>query len=148
MHYNVLSKVIFFFGIIGFVFACSKPKNKIEDVPVNFYININDPLYRDLRTVGNSLTVTGGHAGIIIYRHTETDFIAFDRICPHEIKPSCRLEATDDDLFYRCGCCHTPYLLLEGIGQSIEDTIFPGTGEFLKEYRTYYDGVGRLHIKN
>ncbi len=148
MDIRFLPKIIFFCFFFALLFSCDKQESEIGDVPVDFYININDPLYRDLRVVGNSTTVVGGHAGIVIYRHTQDEFLAFDRLCPFERKVSCRLKPTDDDLYYRCTCCDTPYLLLEGIGQSENDKSFPGTNKFLKQYRTYYDGVGRLRITN
>jgi nitrite reductase/ring-hydroxylating ferredoxin subunit len=101
-----------------------------------------------LKTVGNALTVVGGHAGIIIYRLSQTDFIAFDRLCPHEQDVSCRLEETNDNLVYTCECCNTPYMLLDGTGQARNDSIFPGTGKFLKEYRADFDGISNLRISN
>lgn len=142
------SKILILFVIVNIFSACNKKEDSIPDTPVNFTISLNDPLYRDLRTVGNSTTVVGGHAGIVIYRLSQTDFIAFDRLCPHEQKVSCRLQETDDDLFYTCECCNTPYLLLDGTGQSKNDSVFPGTGKFLKEYRADFDGIGSLRISN
>lgn len=133
--------------MIFIAIACEEIESEIPDIPVNINININDPLYRDLKTVGNSVTVTGGHAGIIIYRFTPTEFIAYDRLCPVEQKTSCRLQATDDDLFFTCQCCNTPYLMIDGTGQSLNDTTFEGTGKFLKGYRTYLSG-NILRISN
>ena len=94
------------------------------------------------------MTVTGGHAGIVIYHFTSNEFIAFDRMCPVELKNTCRIIETNDDLFYTCQCCNTPYLMIDGTGQSKGDTIYAGTGKFLKEYRTYYDNVNQIRVTN
>ena len=145
--YRIKSNIIFFF-LIFIIFACDDKNDNINDVPVNFTIDINDPLYRNIRTIGNSITVVGGHAGIVIYRFTQDEFIAFDRLCPVEQNPDCRIQPTNDDLFYTCKCCNTPYLMIDGTGQSKNDTVFPGTGKFLKEYQTYFDGVSRIRITN
>ncbi len=136
------------FLLIFFVSACEDVKNDIPDIPVNFTIYLDDPIYRELRTVGNSITVLGGHAGIVVYRFTQDEFIAYDRLCPVEQKEDCRIQATDDDLFYTCNCCKTPYLMIDGTGQSRNDTTFPGTGKFLKAYRTYYNGNNEVRITN
>ena len=133
--------------LIFIISSCEEIEDDIPDVPVNFTIYLNDPLYRELRTVGNSMTVTGGHSGIIIYRLTQDEFIAWDRLCPYEQKTNCRLEATNDDLFYSCSCCKTPYLMIDGTGQAKNDTTYKGTGKFLKGYRTYFNG-NEIRITN
>jgi hypothetical protein len=146
--YRLNSNILFFFLIFIFFSCKTKQEENISDVPVNFTIDINDPLYREIRTIGNSITVIGGHAGIVIYRFSQDEFIAFDRLCPVEKKTSCQIQPTDDDLFYTCECCNTPYLMIDGTGQSKNDTVFAGTGKFLKEYRTYYDGISQVRITN
>lgn len=137
------------FLLLIFLFtSCEEVEDNIPDVHVSFSIYLDDPVNRELRTVGNSITVVGGHAGIIIYRLTNEEFIAYDRICPVEIKSSCRLDPTNDDLFYRCECCNTPYLIIDGTGQSKEDSTFAGTGKLLKGYRTSFDNRNQLLITN
>jgi hypothetical protein len=144
---NIIPKlgIILLLILLG---SCKEDINVIPDVHVDFTIYLNDPLYRELRTIGNSITVTGGHAGIVIYHFQQNEFLAFDRLCPVEQKTSCRLQETNDDLFYTCECCNTPYLMVDGTGQSKSDNIFAGTGQYLKEYRTYYDNVNQLRITN
>jgi len=139
--------VSLFITVIIF-YSCKKPSSSIPDTPVDFTIYLNDPLYRELRVVGNSITVTGGHAGIIIYRLTESDFVAYDRLCPFEQKNTCRLNATGDDLEYRCSCCNTPYLMIDGSGQSKADSTFSGSEMLLKAYNTNFDGVNAIRITN
>ena len=148
MYINSLKSNILFFLLIFISFGCDDKNESISDVPVNFTIDINDPLYREIRTIGNSITVVGGHAGIVIYRFTQDQFIAFDRLCPVEKKTTCRIQETGDDLFYTCECCDTPYLMIDGTGQSRNDSTFAGTGEFLKEYRVYFDGISQIRVTN
>ena len=140
-------KILFFF-LIFLVFSCDKQQENISDVPVNFSIYLDDPLYRDLRTIGNAINVIGGHAGIIIYRLSEDEFLAYDRICPYENNTKCRINASNNNLFYTCSCCKTPYLIIDGTGQSRNDTTYSGTGLFLKQYRTFFDGVNKIRISN
>lgn len=144
---RTLSNITIFLSIL-FLFGCKDTTNNISDIPVNFTIYLDDPLYRELRTIGNSITVIGGHAGIVIYRFSQSEFIAFDRLCPFELKTTCRLQATSDDLFYKCECCNTRYLMIDGTGQPEGSTSLPGTGKFLKEYRVYFDGINQLRITN
>ena len=130
------------------MFSCEDTEDNIDNIPVDFTIYLDDPLYRDLRTIGNSITVTGGHAGIVIYHFSQDDFRAFDRLCPIEQKIDCRILKTDDDLSYTCKCCKTPYQMIDGTGLSNGEETFPGTGKFLKEYKIYYDNINQVRVTN
>ena len=142
-----LSKILYFFLFV-ILFSCDDKKENIDDIPVNFTIYLDDPLYRELNTVGNSINVSGGHSGIVIYRLSEEDFLAYDRICPYENKPNCRITISNNNLIYKCSCCKTPYLIIDGTGQSKNDTTYEGTGMFLKQYRAYFDNINKLRITN
>ena len=72
-------------------FGCINEDNYIKDVYVNIEIAINQPQYSDLNAIGNSIFITGGVKGIIIYHKSLQNYVAFDRNCSFEPSSSCSI---------------------------------------------------------
>jgi nitrite reductase/ring-hydroxylating ferredoxin subunit len=126
-----------------FAIACNKgPVHVIPDVPVNIYIYPNDPLFFDLQAVGGWVYVSGGYRGILVYRKTFDEFVAYDRACPSAPDGSCRATVELNNITLLCDCDSTRYQLYDGFQVS-----GPGGGIPLKTYRTTFDG-NALHIYN
>lgn len=144
---NTRSKIAFFFLIIlvsVFLFTCNKDKERIPYVYVDFYLNLNDPDFNELSVVGNSIAVTGGVKGIIIYRKSLDEFVALDRCCSHEPSKSCEFVSVDSTgLFAICNCCQSQFYLYDGY-------VSKGPAEFpLSQYRTSYNSyTNTLHVFN
>jgi len=69
-----------FLCLILVIGSCSKDETKqppIPEVVVNFYINPNSTEYLELNAPGGWIYVTGGYRGILIYRLSLTEFLAF-----------------------------------------------------------------------
>jgi nitrite reductase/ring-hydroxylating ferredoxin subunit len=112
----------------------------IPYVEVNFTININDPEYIKLTTIGNWEYVTGGSRGIVIYRLSENEFVAFDRHCTYDPSAVCSqldvdatgLRLNDYD------CCGSEYSLING-------TVLKGPSTLgMKRYTTSFDGINLI----
>ena len=76
-----------FLFLLLFIFpatSCNDNNTIIPYVYVNFYIDLNNPEYYDLNAIGNSVHVTGGVKGIIIYRKSIDEYLAFDRTCTYD----------------------------------------------------------------
>ena len=110
---------------------------------VNFYVNTTDPGFIDLNGVGGWVYVTGGSKGIIIYRKSVTEFMAFDRHCPYHPSDACsRCEVdTTNNLFVFDNCCGSKFLITDGSVQQ-GPAYVP-----LKSYYTSFDGL-ILHVYN
>lgn len=123
-------------------FSCSKDENEtIPYVYVNFYIQPNSTLYQKLTTVGGWEYITGGYSGIVVYRASQDEFVAFDRACPYDFKDGCRIEVESSFTTTIDSCCGSRFLLNDG-------SPFKGPATVsLKKYRTSYDG-NNLHISN
>ncbi len=103
---------------LGIMFFSSCGKENFHPVPnvmVDIRINIENPSYAALNTVGNSVSVSGGYRGIIIYRVGLNEFTAFDRSCPHHPWEQCAVvNGQLGQPFAKCDCCQTTYQLLDG----------------------------------
>jgi len=137
-----LSLVLFLILSFSSFFSCSKDENlTIPYMYVNFYIQPNSTLYQKLTTVGGWEYITGGYNGIVVYRVSQDEFVAFDRACPYDYKNGCRIDV--ESSFTTCidSCCGSMFLLNDG-------SPFKGPATVsLKQYKTYYDG-NNLHVSN
>lgn len=129
-------QLLVIFCALFFLLACSdnNENNNIPLVPVDFVVQLNDPDFIKLKTIGEWVYVTGGSRGIILYRLDATTIKAYDRHCTFQPSNSCALVAVDptgnsatDD------CCGSTFLLLNGSVSRPPATI-P-----LKQYNTSLD---------
>jgi nitrite reductase/ring-hydroxylating ferredoxin subunit len=124
--------------------SCHKDKNE-DQVPyavVDFYINVNSTQYLELHSVNGWVNVTGGVRGIIIYRKSVDEFMAYERNCTYQPSNSCaRVSVDNSNVMAVDSCCGSKFLLVDGsVVQS--PAIIP-----LKQYRTTFDGA-TLHVYN
>jgi nitrite reductase/ring-hydroxylating ferredoxin subunit len=116
--------------------SCDENQQVVPNVYVDFTVMLSDPEYNSLLIPGNSLNVTGGVNGIIIYRISQDEFAAYDRTCTHDVTENCRV-FVDETLVFAVdtACCGSKFLLLDG-------SAYEGTAVYpLKAYRTYFDGT-------
>lgn len=117
--------------------SCGKETNdpEIPDVPVSFVINPNTTEYLELNSIGGWVYLTGGYSGILVYRATMNDFVAFERACPYDFTiPEARILVDTSMITCYCPVCMTKYILMDG-------TPYEGPGRYpLKQYQTVYDG--------
>ena len=112
--------------------SCGKEDHPIPDVWVDITLNLE--LAIELNNVGGWVYVSGGfnRNGIIVYRWSIDEFMAFDRTCPFHPFDPCGIVSVDDPPIAKCDCCESQYLLIDG-------SVFDGPSKFpLKQYRTHY----------
>ena len=143
---NNFNKVIIFISLLLFipVINCKKDKNtQVPYVYVDIYINLDLPSYVGLNSPGGYMYLTGGSRGIILYRFTMEDFLAYDRHCTYDIEnENGRVSIDSTGLLLYCVDCGSQFQILDG---SVYKE--PATRP-LKQYRVSYDGVSNLHIYN
>lgn len=116
--------------------------NNVPLVEVYFDININDPKYINLKTVGGWEYITGGSRGIIIYRNSTNSFKAYDRHCTFQPSSTCALVSVDGTNFTASDvCCGSSFLLDNG------SVTKPPATLPLKQYNTFFDGT-ILSVRN
>ena len=96
--------------------SCSKDQEStIPSVPVNIRIDLDNPEYNQLNTIGGSISIEGGIRGIIVYRIGQVEFIAFDRNCSYQSFDSCATVSLDSTISsVGCKCCGSRFQLIDG----------------------------------
>jgi hypothetical protein len=137
-----------------FVSSCNKGEDPNSDIPfahVNVVINPNSTMYQELNVVGGWLYypfIDPPSRGLIIYRATQEDFLAYERTPPVNSNLCCDAQnllctylIVDDHYpFVYDTCTDLQYQILDG------SPFAPATVP-LKQYRTSYDGLN-LYITN
>jgi nitrite reductase/ring-hydroxylating ferredoxin subunit len=124
--------------------GCSKEekRNEIPVVAVSFVIDPNSTEYLELNGVGGWVTLTGGYRGIIVYRKSISEFMAFERACPYDWELiDARIEVDPSGLTATCPSCKSSFILIDG-------TPYEGPTPYpLKQYQTQFDG-NLLYVSN
>jgi nitrite reductase/ring-hydroxylating ferredoxin subunit len=130
--------------IIAFAFSCKKEEQapEIPYVYVNFSLNPNGTQYINLNAVNGWETVVGGYNGILIFRKSVEEFVAFERACPYDpTKEGAKIRVDESGIACFCPICGSKYIMVDG-------TPYEGPSRFsLRQYTTVYDG-GTLYISN
>lgn len=131
-----------FILFIGFNQCNGYEHETIPRVKVNFTIYPDDVNYLDLNHSGGYVYLTGGVAGIIVYRVDQTTFLAYDRACPYDWEDMdawiCVEESGLTLIDENCG---SRFNILDG-------SVINGPAQFpLLNYKTSYDGR-RLRVYN
>lgn len=129
-----------FFGM--FLFGCKPRQQAIPYVNVDLYINIDNPSYYKLTSLGGSEYIAGGSMGILVYRNIDNSFNAYDRHCTYNSEAACGAASIDSTgLQIACDCDGSIYQLVDG-------SVVQGPATLpLHQYRTDFNG-SVLHIYN
>lgn len=122
--------------------SCTDSDDYIQNVYVNIEVPVNQPEYSDLDAIGNSIFITGGVKGIIIYHANVNDYRAFDRNCSFEPSTQCSYIDSINSTIASCNCCSSKFLIDQNGITANGPALRP-----LKEYYTSFSG-GILKIKN
>lgn len=141
---NHLSILLFVVFIASFFSSCNKNKvHPVPSIPFDITINLGLPSYSDLNGVGGHAFVDGGSKGIIVYRLSTYEFVAFDLHSPSNEGDCEKPLKTDDDNFLQLvdQCDNARFSLLDGSPIS-------GSEFGLRRYAVYFDGSSNLRIYN
>ncbi len=146
--------VLLMFAILCMTFSCKKGEDPNSNIPyayINVVINPNSTLYQELNVVGGWMYypwVDAPSRGLIIYRMTQDEFLAYERTPPVNSDLCCdpetlictHLVVDDYYPFVYDTCSDLSYQILDG------SPMAPATIP-LKQYRAVYDGLN-LYITN
>jgi uncharacterized protein YuzB (UPF0349 family) len=95
--------------------ACRDRNNyQIPYVPVNIVININQPDFFDLTVPTGWVYVTGGSRGIIVYRRSESEFVAIERHSTYEVDQQCAVIVLEDGILLDDPCSDSQWIITDG----------------------------------
>ncbi len=132
--------------LIIFLFTgCKKNKfHPVPNVPTDITIDINLPTYIALTGVSGWAYVNGGSKGIIVFRRSTDEFVAFDRHSPADPDGTCPRPLTPDpDNFLTLvdSCNNATFSLYDG--SPISNSEFG-----LRVFQTSFNGTNSLRIFN
>ena len=134
---GVLSVLLFF--------SCVKNSNHpVPSIPFDMTIDINLPSYNALIGVGSYAYVNGGSKGIILYRRSIDEFVAFDRHSPMDPQGTCAwplYPSIDNFLLLKDTCSGATFSLYDGSPVS-------GSEFGLRQYQTLFNGSNLVRIYN
>ncbi len=143
--HKISVRALLFLSLPAIIFAACKKEEQAPDMPyvyVNFTLNPNSTQYINLNAVNGWETVTGGYNGILIFRKSVNEFVAFERACPyHPTAAGAQVRADTSGITCYCPVCNSKYIMYDG-------TPYEGVSRYpLKQYTTVYDGY-LLNISN
>ena len=113
--------------------ACGKQGNVVPNVSVNFQLQLNDPKYSPLRSVGSAVAIDGyGVAGVIV-ANTVNGYVAYDRCSAYEPEKRCAVTISDSNLTVTDPCSGSKWLLQDGTPNKAPAV------RSLKAYNVYID---------
>jgi nitrite reductase/ring-hydroxylating ferredoxin subunit len=129
--------------LLLFLVACKKDENDVRSSGVDEYLNLNEPSYLDLNVPGNYIYYPAGTRGIIVYRRSNTEFVAYERSCPYDPQNSTGLVTVETTLTSAAdSTCGSRFSIYDG-------SIINGpTNQSLSQYRTELLQGNVLHIFN
>lgn len=140
-------KIQYILGILLLFAISCKKKNQQHPVPyvaTDMTINITLPSYSELQNVGGYAFVNGGSRGIIVYRRSVEEFVAWDRHSPNDPDGTCSNGLSpDSDNFLQLNdpCSDGTYSLYDGSPLS--------NSEYgLRQFSTSFNGTDQLRIYN
>ncbi len=136
---------IFLLVTLVFLSGCQKEKNHpVPSIPFDFQIDLSLPSYQPLTGVGGWSYVNGGLKGIIVYRKSMDEFVAWERQSPKDPEGSCSsglVPNADNFLQLDDPCSDATFSMYDGSPMANSDW-------GLRGYRCEWDGSNLLRISN
>ena len=107
----------------------------------NFNIEPDAAYYQGLNNVGGYMYFVGGNRGVVIIRTSYTDFVAYERTCPHDNNSAVEVSEEYGSAILECPVCHSCFVV-ESDGIPIDGS---ATTCQLYQYSTTYSG-GKLYV--
>lgn len=123
--------------LIPILFACDKENFNNENPYITNYsfsadVNMNLPLYNNLRFAGNSVYVSNiGALGVWVF-NSGSGFFAYDAACPNQPIAQCSTMIVSAG-YATCQCDEIQYSMYTGLGEG--DVQYP-----MKQYRVQVNG--------
>ncbi len=140
---KTLVKILFPVIVLVYAFSCKKQQdNSVPLTNVDIYLYTSNPSFINLNAVGGYTYITGGVRGIILYRKSTSELMAYDRNCTYQPSQPCATVVVDNShILATDTCCHSKFSLYDG-------SVTNGPASVpLKAYNTTFDGT-TLHIYN
>ena len=135
--------ILLIFLMSTLLIFCKKDRdNQVPNTLVDVYVYTSNPSFINLAAVGGWAYIAGGVRGILVYRKSSNEFMAYDRNCTYQSNQPCAtVYVNNTNIMAEDTCCLSKFGLFDG-----NATQGPAS-QPLKSYNTTYDG-NILHIFN
>ncbi|MBI3501437.1 MAG: hypothetical protein HY063_06545 [Bacteroidetes bacterium] len=132
---------IVFMALVSFCGCKKKDNDRVPNVYVDIYVYATDPNFSPLNAVNGYQYFSGGSKGIIAFRKSQNEIMAYDRHCTYQVSDGNAASVDASGLIAVDGVCGSKFLLTDG-------SVNAGPASVpLKRYQTTFDG-SVLHIFN
>lgn len=141
---NALKQIfcLIILSLVLFIPGCKKDKDEVPYVYVDILLYTTDPAFAPLNAVSGYTYLTGyGSKGILIFRESQTEFMAYDRHCPYKVQDGNMVTVDASGLIAADAVCGSKFLITNGAPNS------GPASRSLEYYQTSFDGTV-LHIYN
>ncbi|HSH65183.1 MAG TPA: hypothetical protein VLB84_05150, partial [Bacteroidia bacterium] len=98
---------LFFLLLLTVSWGCKKETPyTIPETSVDIYIYTSNPSYISISVVGGWTYVAGGIRGVLIYRKSNTEFMAYERNCPYQSSDPCATVVVDKSNIIATDTCY------------------------------------------
>lgn len=137
--FKTLYGIFLFLSVLSI--GCKSDKDVVPTVYVDVYLYTTDPAFSPLNIISGYAYVAGGSKGIVIFRKSQNEFLAYDRHCTYKVSEGNAVSVDASGLVAVDSKCSSKFLLTDGsVNQG------PAVNP-LKHYLTSFDGTV-LHIYN
>lgn len=130
-------KYLFLFPLILLLCTCKREHQYVPNVYVDLTIYVNDAHNIALQIVDGWKYFDGGNRGVVVYRKSQNEFVAYERTCPFKPEESNSMVAVDttNNIILKDVSCTAQFLLSDGSPIS-GPAVIP-----LKQFRCIFDGT-------
>jgi hypothetical protein len=130
-------KYFFLVPLLLLSITCKKEHQYVPNVYVSLTIYVNDQSNIALQVVDGWKYFEGGNRGVVVYRKSQNEFVAYERTCPYLPEESNSIVAVDttNNVILKDESCTSQFLLSDGSPIS-GPAVIP-----LKQFRCIYDGT-------
>src|ERR1051326_6327760 len=110
---KVLRYSLIFVFLVSF-FNCKKSNETVPNVYVDLYVYTTDPAFSPLNAIGGYQYFNGGSNGLVVYRKSQNEFMAYDRHCTYKVADKNQVAVDNSGLIAVDSKCGSKFLLTDG----------------------------------
>jgi len=115
MELNILKKYLIFLTILLLSFSCRENDSKLPYAYINYSFYLTDPAFFNLNSIGGTAYIPNeGINGVILYRRSVEEIVAFDGNCTYEPDKRCAVQFIENKSTAIDSCCGSEFQLIDG----------------------------------
>ncbi|MGQ0827706.1 MAG: hypothetical protein ACT4ON_04865, partial [Bacteroidota bacterium] len=103
--------------LVGITSCKKDTPNNVPNTAVDIYLYINNPSNVNLTAIGGWVYINGGVRGILVYRKSSSEFMAYDRNCTYrsgDPYPCATISVDASNIIATDTCCNSKFSIYDG----------------------------------